>query len=573
LSNVQFGRDGLVVDGRPVPLIAGEFNFWRHNPEDWRPILRHMRDMGLTIVTTFVCWDFHERGRGTYVLGAGDNPMRDLEGFLDAIAAEGLYCILRPGPIIDSEWPTRGPAPDVATLERTHPRFRERAEEWIAAVGPVIASRQAPAGGPVLMLQLDNEVFYPHCTEASATEADSAFHIPYDEELVLADLRAWQAGPGAGLATVPEATVALDRMEPAQRASAYRFLTDQVAGYLSWVEERFRATGVDLPCYSNVKQSCAYWDERSLADALSGGAGGNNYMDRLRDEEEFLVAVWWNGLQRTVSDFHWAPEYWCGRWIEMEQDTSVFEPDHYRFCAMTHTALGMRGLNYFMLVERDDWHYSPVTGIGRVREPLAEPVRDVNALLSRLGPDERVADVALAWSLGRHQETLARRGFDWTELSAIWWEMDQPKEDDVWWETLRALTLADLDFAIVDVNDDALAGYPVVVDPYGDATVGGDARHLAECAPEEVVAAATEAGAARAISADARGLWTSLYEAADGRRFGFCVNRTDDSVEAVLEVRGGPLGEADWLVAPAEWSAGDSRVTVAPRSVAAFATG
>lgn len=564
MSAVEFGARGLRLDGRPVPLVAGEFNFWRHNPEHWPPILSEIKKLGVEIVCTFVCWDFHEVGRQRYVFDASENPMRDLEGLLEEIARQGMYAILRPGPIIDSEWPTRGPAPDVATLERTVPRFRERAAEWIAAIGPVIARHQASAGGPVLMLQLDNEVFYPHCTEASATEADSAFHIPYDEEVVLTDHDRWLEQQGEGAVSLPRATVPLSTLKAAQQIATFGFLSDQVGDYLQWVEQEFRRTGVDVPCYSNVKQSCAYLDERGLAKRLSGGMGGNNYMDRLRDEEEFLVAVWWNSLQRLNTEFPWAPEYWCGRWIEMEQDTTLFRPDHYRFCALTHIALGLRGLNYFTLVERDDWHYSPITGIGRVREELAAPVRDINALLGSLGPDERVADVALVWSLEDHDLTLGQRGFDWTELSSIWWEMDRPKEAGLWWETLRALVRADVDFVLVERSASDADRFSIVIDPLASAPAGG----LAGSQPSAVLAAISKAGAGAAIRCSAEGTWTSLYRSVDGYR-GFCVNRTNAVLTGELSWSGPAPSDPQWLVAP---SATDGRtITLAPRTVAAFA--
>ena len=78
--------------------------------------MREMRDIGCRVVSTFVCWDFHERDRSRFVFDASESPLRDLQGFVRAAGDEGLSVILRTGPIIDSERPTRGPAPDVAAM-------------------------------------------------------------------------------------------------------------------------------------------------------------------------------------------------------------------------------------------------------------------------------------------------------------------------------------------------------------------------------------------------------------------------------------------------------------------------
>lgn len=565
--DVRLGKSGLSVGGEIVPLVAGEFEFWRHNPDHWLELMRAVRATGTRLVSSFLCWDFHELAEGEFDLDGRTNPMKDFERFLRLASEVGLLVNVRPGPIIDSEWPTRGPSPDVASLERTDPLFRQRAASWLDAVGQVIARHEVGAGGPIAIVQLDNEVFYPHATEASATEADSAFHIPYHEDLVLADLARWREG-GDG-SDLPNGTVPLSLLNEAARLASFRFLRDQVLGYLGWVEDTLRQAGVSVPCYTNVKQSCAYLDLGATSRSLSGGAGANNYLDRLETLDEVLVGVWWNGVTRATADFPWAPEYWCGRWVEEAQDTSVFEPDHYKFCLLAQIAFGLRGLNYFSLVERDDWHYSPITAIARIREPLAAPVAAANSVLAELRADRRRADVALVWSVEGHQLELARRGLDWTELSSVWWETAAPKERVSWWETLRSLVEADFDFEIVDAADPTLQSFDYVLS-LDDPTQAGELRNALPLAGRHAAEMLLERGATSHVHASAPQVFTSLYDALDGSRsYGFAVNWSRQPVTSELRSRGG-IRPRDWLVEPAEWDEDSQTIRLEPRSVAVF---
>jgi hypothetical protein len=48
------------------------------------------------------------------------------------------------------------------------------------------------------------------------------------------------------------------------------------------------------------------------------------------------------------------------------------------------------------------------------------------------------------------------------------------------------------------------------------------------------------------------------------------VNRTDAPLEGRIAVRGERPEQLEWLVPPADWDAGDGRLTVGARGVAAF---
>jgi beta-galactosidase len=82
--------------------------------------------------------------------------------FLDAVREAGLWAIVRPGPYICAEWENGG-LPHWLTAE-VGARVRTRDERWLSHVarwlhrlGPEIVPRQIGRGGPVVMVQVENE--------------------------------------------------------------------------------------------------------------------------------------------------------------------------------------------------------------------------------------------------------------------------------------------------------------------------------------------------------------------------------------------------------------------------------
>jgi hypothetical protein len=549
----------------------------------WEPILQEIRTVGFSLVSTFVCWDFHEVKAGVFDFSGSTDESRNLHRFLSLCQEMGLQVWLRPGPIIDDEWPTRGPAQDVCTLERSDPRFRERARVWLQAVAAVIREREVSAGGPVALVQVDNEVFYPHCTEASATESDASFHIPYQTSQVLSDFREWLQTSHASQLLNPDsdlgkrvlAVVAGD--EPAwtprfaeasadERSLAFAFIGDMIGSYHGWAAGVLRAEGVRAPIVANVKHGLAYFDWRAMADEVDL-VGCNNYFDDPRSPEEFLNLVWWYGLQRTRLGSSWAPEFWCGKWLELGQDTSIFDPHHYEYVVMLGLAAGLRGANFFMFVERDDWHYSPLNAIAKPRPNLLQPFSRILPLMNALRDDERLSTVGLVWSIADHQSLLAEKHRDWTTLSATWWEDDKPKEYKAWWDSLRSLVDGDVDFRIVDASRPDLAGLEYVVyagvgavpeellaalepwmsaggtlvvardpDPLVTAAVPAEiALRAVVLSPQHLADGLQAAGAESFTVVDRPGVWSTSYEASDYIAL-FVVNRTHRPLPVVVKL-------------------------------------
>ncbi|WP_409237637.1 glycoside hydrolase family 35 protein [Streptomyces sp. PA5.6] len=156
MNGFRVGEDDFEVDGRPVRLLSGAMHYFRVHEAQWGHRLAMLRAMGLNCVETYVPWNLHEPCPGTY---------RDVEAlgrFLDAAHEAGLWAIVRPGPYICAEWENGG-LPHWLT-GAVGARARTRDEEYLGHVGrwfrrvlPQVVGRQWHRGGPVIMVQVENE--------------------------------------------------------------------------------------------------------------------------------------------------------------------------------------------------------------------------------------------------------------------------------------------------------------------------------------------------------------------------------------------------------------------------------
>jgi beta-galactosidase GanA len=462
---VKLDETGLRVDGKLCPVVSGQFEFWRHHSLYWRPILRVMRESGLDMVSTFVCWDFHEVAPRDFDFTGRTYPSRDLSGFLDLCAEEGFQVVMRIGPYIDAEWPTRGPAPDVAALERLHPRYQERTQEYVQALAPILTPRLASNGGPIVLMVLDCEIYFPRATSAATDSTAGYVQVPYDRELVTSRYRTWLARryrDDTALArswSTAEAKLATATEPDYRRAGlhevldSFEFMTDAVRESLEHLRTACVKAGIGgVPFSTSNKNLMHFIDWRSLESVIDSH-GLVVFFPNLWPGDQKLVVSWYLRLFRARIRFAWAAEFLGGA---SEGRASVFGLlglDHARFTSLLAMAMGLRGLSYYMFVDRDNSLYSPVSPIGQVRPNLAG-FRDAIRVAKELRPDRQVADVGLLWSMDHHRCHVAGQLGDWRALSTIGMMYDQPKELAAWWETFRELQTRDVDFELAPLDQD-----------------------------------------------------------------------------------------------------------------------
>lgn len=153
---VHDGR--FYLDDMPFQIISGEMHYPRIPRAYWRDRLRMAKAMGLNAITTYVFWNVHEPRPGEYDF-SGQN---DVAEFIREAQEEGLYVILRPGPYVCAEWEFGGlPAwllKDKSLVVRSgDPKFLAAAGRWMNRLGKELAAFQVGRGGPILLVQVENE--------------------------------------------------------------------------------------------------------------------------------------------------------------------------------------------------------------------------------------------------------------------------------------------------------------------------------------------------------------------------------------------------------------------------------
>ncbi|MGW5526397.1 glycoside hydrolase family 35 protein [Streptomyces xanthochromogenes] len=156
MGDFTVGDEDFLLDGRPVRLLSGALHYFRVHESQWGHRLAMLRAMGLNCVETYVPWNLHEPRPGVY------EDVAALGRFLDAADAAGLWAIVRPGPYICAEWENGGlphwlTGPLGRRARTNDAEYLGRVDRWFRVLLPQVAEREIGRGGPVLMVQVENE--------------------------------------------------------------------------------------------------------------------------------------------------------------------------------------------------------------------------------------------------------------------------------------------------------------------------------------------------------------------------------------------------------------------------------
>jgi beta-galactosidase len=154
----EISQNDFLLDGKKLVIVSGEMHYPRVPRVYWRDRMRKMRAMGLNTLTTYVFWNAHEATRGRFDF-SGE---LDVAEYVRTAQEEGLWVIVRPGPYVCAEWDMGGlPSwllrdPEVR-LRQNEPKFLAAASAYMAEVGKRLAPLMVSRGGPILMVQVENE--------------------------------------------------------------------------------------------------------------------------------------------------------------------------------------------------------------------------------------------------------------------------------------------------------------------------------------------------------------------------------------------------------------------------------
>lgn len=157
-STFSYDDENFLLDGRPVQLFSGEVHYFRTPPEYWPDRLAKARAMGLNAVCTYMAWNLHEPRPGEWDFSG----ILDVAAFVREAQKQGLLVLLRPGPYICAEWDFGGLPPWLLAnpdlrLRCDEPAYLDPATRFIRRVGEELSGLTIPRGGPIAMVQVENE--------------------------------------------------------------------------------------------------------------------------------------------------------------------------------------------------------------------------------------------------------------------------------------------------------------------------------------------------------------------------------------------------------------------------------
>lgn len=164
---VTYDKHSLIIRGERQFIYSGSFQPFRLPvPGLWLDIFQKIKALGFNGADFYVDWALIEGQPGR----VNFDGIFDLKLFFDGAAEAGLYLIARPGPYINAEvaaggmpgWTLRIPC----RLRSNCTEYEDATRNYMATVGKMIADAQITNGGPVILVQPENEyTTWPNVTD------------------------------------------------------------------------------------------------------------------------------------------------------------------------------------------------------------------------------------------------------------------------------------------------------------------------------------------------------------------------------------------------------------------------
>ena len=154
----ETGNGTFLLNGKPFVVKAAEIHYPRIPKPYWDHRIKMCKALGMNTVCIYIFWNIHEQREGEFDF-TGNN---DVAEFCRLAQRNGMYVIVRPGPYVCAEWEMGGlpwwllKKKDIKLRERD-PYFMERVKIFEQKVGEQLAGLTIQNGGPIIMVQVENE--------------------------------------------------------------------------------------------------------------------------------------------------------------------------------------------------------------------------------------------------------------------------------------------------------------------------------------------------------------------------------------------------------------------------------
>ncbi len=393
MPQVTIAHRQVWVGDQPDALLSGEVHYWRLDPLHWREVLEQVRALGLDMIASCICWDFHQLDAGSFDFAGRTHPRRNLIAFLDLAAELGFRLMLRPGPYIYAEWANAGVPEAVVGYHRLHPDFKTAAQVYIEAIAGTIRPYLATRGGPIVLLQAENEPDpWPHIYETQlGLGTQPGLFQEFLADHYAGDIDALNTRWETDLSDFAAARPVLHPGPPGRGyhnryLDFIRFRHWYAREAVRWTASAFRAQGIDVPITANAYtlngiQNWREWE--TVCDLVGPDDYPGQAIQEPGKHRDFLHIMRYT---RAYSRLPYLPELQTGIWDGGQYDNGVLTPEHYWLVGLSALLGGITGWNWYMLVNRENWLMSPINELGRTRPNLYRMVGDLVTLFRALDP-------------------------------------------------------------------------------------------------------------------------------------------------------------------------------------------
>jgi len=400
-------KNSLLLKRKKTLLFSGEIHFWRIEPEYWERCLEQLKAMGIDIVSTYLSWRRHSISPNENDLTGKTDSRLNLPAFLNLCAEKGLWVNLKPGPWICAEeenggYPdwlfqdkeicvkdkkgmlVQGYIPEFSSYipSYLHPKYLRYVKKWLTDVDVCIKDFCYPKG-PIILIQLDNE--------PSMTFHDKAFESDYNSVNIkgFGFYQRWLKEKYGSIELLNlahdtsyasffdvKAPVALNIM----RFCDLRKYTDWaefkewcIARHIKILREIHFQNGVKNVLFTvnfNEHHPMAVPNNWNKLEQAACGIGGYDYYNipplRYKNFIDFIKAI---NYSLATLKIPWSPEMMCGIWKfdggeEICKDEDLLSAQM-KSMYLLSIAYGLKGMNFYMFVNRENWEHAPVDEKGR----------------------------------------------------------------------------------------------------------------------------------------------------------------------------------------------------------------
>ncbi len=155
---IDYDTKGFLINGKRTFIASAGMEYARVPRALWHDRLLRLKRAGFNAIEMYTFWNFHEPKEGQFNF-SGDH---DLNAFLKMIKAMNMYAIVRVGPYYCGEWNLGGypiwlKVDQKMRVREDNPQFLTAVDKFFDKLIPIVSANQINHGGPVIMVQLENE--------------------------------------------------------------------------------------------------------------------------------------------------------------------------------------------------------------------------------------------------------------------------------------------------------------------------------------------------------------------------------------------------------------------------------